>query len=272
MPLFPISFPPRLLLPISEGDESTGGVRYIAEAQEPWSKEPLKHFVNSEFWSPRAKIHIFLLTLGFSGVPPVLSLSKEMGPISCMTAGAREVVKAVTKLLLALGFSACRREQMCFPFLTGGRCGVQPSATLFIFFFGCCHLSLGCENTSLARRSRTLLPALPARWVQRTKVSRPWRASPGMSHYSSDHGNKTLCPHLRFLFPKSLKGCFLQGDPLLGLLESGSSSAWAAFVSFSDVWRSSLLLQTLGLLHGPGYSCRKPMGLHLQISILKIIY
>lgn len=135
MPLFPISFPPRLLLPMSEGDESPGGVRYIAEAQEPWSKEPLKHFVNSEFWSPRAKIHIFVLTLGFFGVPPVLSLSKEMGPISCMRAGAREVVKAVAKLLLALGFSACRREQMCFPFLTGGRCGVQPSATPFIFFF-----------------------------------------------------------------------------------------------------------------------------------------
>lgn len=35
MPLFPISFPPRLLSPVSEGDESAGGFSHIAEAQEP---------------------------------------------------------------------------------------------------------------------------------------------------------------------------------------------------------------------------------------------
>lgn len=97
--------------------------------------------------------------------------------------------------------------------------------------------------------------------------SRPSGASPEMSRYSSDHGNKTLCPHLRFLFPRSLKGCFPQGNPLLALLGSGSSSVWAASISFSVAGPFSLL-QNPQLLHSPSGDCGKPMGLPLQISIL----
>lgn len=80
MLLFPISFPPWPLLSTSRGEESAGG----GTCKTP---EPFKHLVNSEFLSPRAKIYIFMVMFCFSGVPPVLSFSEEMGWITCIGAG-----------------------------------------------------------------------------------------------------------------------------------------------------------------------------------------
>lgn len=117
------------------------------------------------------------------------------------------------KSLLALGFSAHRRD-LC-PSPSRWEKGIQASRASSCFSFGFVLFPwLGMQLP--AGRSHTA-----ARWVGGQGWC-PRCAPPGVSHHPSDHRDKALCPHLRFLFP-SLKDGFLQGNPLQGRLGSRTS-------------------------------------------------
>lgn len=184
-----------------------------------------------------------MFVLCASVLPPVLPTSKEMEIISCVTAGARQVVRAVAEMLLSSGFPAGRRDRTCSPCEWGELWGPAEHRTLRLLLWSLlsslgCHKHAEhalCEDSSVM----SLMCCL------------------GTSPCGSDHGRNVLCHHLAFLFPKRVlsgtswgAGCF----PGLCQRLSGARSLL-------------LLLQHLGLLHGLSHNFRKPKSLHLQISI-----
>lgn len=110
--------------------------------------------------------------------------------ISCVTAGAGQVVRAVAEMLLASGFPAGRRERTCSSCEWGELWGPTEHRTLRLLLWSL-PSSLGChKHAEHALRGGSSVTSLTC--------------CPGTSPCGSDHGRNMLCHHLEFLFPKRL--------------------------------------------------------------------